>query len=409
MAGTKAAVDDLWWSSKPDPETGKKRKLRDHGKGSRWRVRWIDPYTGATRTETRDRKPDAEALAASITDALNRGRYVDPGAGKTRVSEYGETWLKGLMLRQSTIDQLERNWRNHVAPALGHLSIGAVHPDMIRSWVAEVRGKGLSASTVHNIYGGVVAPLFTQAVIDHVIGRTPCVGIKLPELSDRQYAIPTPSEVHALTSATDAPYQAAVQLAASCGLRQGEIFGLERSAIDLDRREVHVRQQVVQSTHGLYLGPPKTKLSRRTVELPAIAAELLGRHIREYLPEAIPIVDRTDPDKVVERNAVMLFPDGRGQLMRRSWWSEKFWVPAIVAAGLPTKTYGLHSLRHFFATVLIHAGAHVKNVQLALGHAKASVTLDTYLGYWPDEDVERSRSLIDAALGTALAPSTPDL
>jgi integrase len=54
-------------------------------------------------------------------------------------------------------------------------------------------------------------------------------------------------------------------------------------------------------------------------------------------------------------------------------------------------------LRHYYATLLIHAGASVKTVQHALGHATPTITLDVYVGEWP-EGTDRTRSAIDAAL-----------
>jgi integrase len=65
----------------------------------------------------------------------------------------------------------------------------------------------------------------------------------------------------------------------------------------------------------------------------------------------------------------------------------------------PERTFALwncggvtfHDLRHFFATVLIHGGASVKQVQQACGHASAAMTLDTYAGHWPaDPDTTRA-------------------
>ncbi len=46
-------------------------------------------------------------------------------------------------------------------------------------------------------------------------------------------------------------------------------------------------------------------------------------------------------------------------------------------AGLP-ESITFHDLRHFFASALIHAGCSVKQVQAALGHKSAKVTLDVY-------------------------------
>ncbi|MET7460399.1 tyrosine-type recombinase/integrase [Nonomuraea sp. NPDC005501] len=82
--------------------------------------------------------------------------------------------------------------------------------------------------------------------------------------------------------------------------------------------------------------------------------------------------------------------------VHRATWSH-IWAPAARAAGLPPRT-GLHCLRHYFATVLIHRGASVKTVQLALGHSTPMVTLNTYVGEWPEAQ-ERTRALVDSALG----------
>lgn len=61
-------------------------------------------------------------------------------------------------------------------------------------------------------------------------------------------------------------------------------------------------------------------------------------------------------------------------------------------AGLPT-TASFHDLRHFFASALIYAGCSVKQVQLALGHTSAKVTLDVYGHLWPGEE-DRVRDAI---------------
>ncbi len=45
-----------------------------------------------------------------------------------------------------------------------------------------------------------------------------------------------------------------------------------------------------------------------------------------------------------------------------------------------------NDLRHFFASALIHAGCSVKQVQAALGHKSAKVTLDVYAHLGPGEE-----------------------
>ncbi|WP_269766888.1 tyrosine-type recombinase/integrase [Micromonospora phaseoli] len=82
------------------------------------------------------------------------------------------------------------------------------------------------------------------------------------------------------------------------------------------------------------------------------------------------------------------------------------WAAAREAVGLLAR-WGIHGLRHYYATVLIHAGASVKTVQLSPGHSTPTVTLNTYVYDWSDV-VDRTRLLIDSALGqqeTAVMPA----
>ena len=73
------------------------------------------------------------------------------------------------------------------------------------------------------------------------------------------------------------------------------------------------------------------------------------------------------------------------------------WRPAARAAGLSAGT-GMHSLRHYYASLLIRYGESVKTVQARLGHASASETLDTYSHLWPDSD-DGTREAVDSVLG----------
>ncbi|EIE97358.1 tyrosine-type recombinase/integrase [Saccharomonospora glauca] len=390
------AVDDLWYHRARDPETGERRPTKRHGRGKRWRVRWIDPETGQTRTQLFDRRADAERHDANMRADISRGQYVDPRAGKLTVAEYAEHWRRTQLHRQSTAERTERVIRRHIVPVLGALPLAQVRSSHIRGWVKD-RAERLAPSTLATVYHGTLVPLFNAAVADKRIGSTPCVGIRLPEVPDTRYYIAKPEQVHALAEALPERYRAIVYLAAGCGWRGGEIFGLERDAIDFERREIHVRQQLtVVSGRSPFLAPPKTKTSIRTNELPVVVAEALRHHLETFrsLPEEID--DETDPRRPIRRPADLVFTRGDGRPIHRSDWSF-IWRPAVEKAGLP-KGFGLRDLRHYFATVLIFGGANVKTVQLAMGHTTPTVTLNTYVGYWPDA-VDQTRSLVDSALG----------
>ncbi|MCA1694104.1 MAG: site-specific integrase, partial [Actinobacteria bacterium] len=373
------AVDDLWYLTRRDPETGERRPSKRYGRGKRWRVRWNDPRTGETRTTLFERKADAERHDASMHADISRGQYIDPRAGKITIALYAPQWRAHQLHRDSTADMVERAFRLHILPVLGNLPIADARASHIRAWV-KTTAENLSASTVHLTYS-YVKSMFAAATVDKIIASSPCVGIRLPEIRDREFFIPEPEQIHRLVDEIADRYSPVPYLAAGCGLRGSEIFGLELGQIDFLSREIHIRQQLKRMA-GVppYLGELKTKTSRRTVELPEIVQHALARHIEMYPTREIVIEDRTDIRNIHQRPAKLLFLTAHGRPLHRSNWSA-VWRRAVRRAGLPTG-FGLHGLRHYFATLLIHNGAAVKTVQLALGHSTPMITLNTYAHEW---------------------------
>ena len=250
--------------------------------------------------------------------------------------------------------------------------------------------------------------LFSAAVADRVIGISPCTGVSLPEAPHHRHYIPSDEQIHQLAEGLPERYAPILYVAAGCGMRGAEITGLEVDALDFDACEIDITQQLVCVTgQEPYLGPPKTKTSVRTIEAPAVTMAALARHIETYPPVEVEIWDRTDPDKRKHhrRIARLIFTTIEGRPIHRSTWA-LIWAPAARKAGI-SKGTGLHSLRHYFATLLIHSGASVKRVQLALGHSTPTITLNTYVGEWPDTD-RQTRSIVDAALGSVprMCPDT---
>jgi integrase len=386
-----ADIDDRWYRT--DRETGARVPTARHGTGRRWDARWHDGERQRHRAFTR--KTDAESFLAKVTTDLERGAYVDPRAGQVTVAAYAAQWRSEQLHRDSTAEFVERAFRRHVDPVLGHLRLGQVRSSHLQAWVKD-RSRVLAPSTLRVVYS-YVASMLGRAAIDRLIGVSPCVDVRLPEVTHRDQVIPTPDQIHALAAALPPRYRAVPLVAAATGLRGGELFGLELDAINFLRREVHVSQQLtVTSGRKPYLAAPKTKTSRRTVELPEVAGVALAQHLERFPAVPVEVDDDTDPRRPGRRPARLVLTNEWGAPVHRASWSH-VWIPAVAAAGLPPG-FGLHGLRHFFATSLIHAGSSVKTVQVALGHSSPTVTLNTYVGEWP-EAVDRTRAIMDDALG----------
>lgn len=391
-------VDDLWYSIRRRGPNGERIPTARHGRGKRWRVRWTDDQ-GQPRTQAFDRRADAERHDALMRASVHRGEYIDPVGARTKVAAYAVEWRRQQLWDPATAERVERAFRLHIDPIVGSLQLGQVRTSHIKAWVKD-RAAVLAPTTMKVVYGYLVA-LFRSAVADRLIGASPCSkSVTLPEIERTELFIPSVEQIDAICEALPARYAAQPQFAAATGLRQGEVWGLELDRhVDLKRRVVVVQQQlkVTDKRHRPYLAPPKTALSRRTVELSEVAVEALTRHIEQFPPAEVEIEDETDLRKPVRRKARLIFTGAKGQPISRHSWSH-IWAPARARAGLPLE-FDYHSLRDFFATALIFGGASVKTVQMALGHSTPTTTLNAYVGLWPDA-VDTTRALVDAAFGS---------
>lgn len=82
------------------------------------------------------------------------------------------------------------------------------------------------------------------------------------------------------------------------------------------------------------------------------------------------------------------------------------WRKTLDGAGV--EGLRLHDLRHFYASGLIAAGCDVVTVQRAMGHARATTTLNTYSHLWPTAE-DRTRNAAEDMLTLALNLKTVNL
>jgi integrase len=166
----------------------------------------------------------------------------------------------------------------------------------------------------------------------------------------------TPSElVRAIEAALD-PWRVPIALAAYCGMRQAEILGLKWDDIDWVGGAARIRR----TQRGGVFSKPKSKASRRTIELPAPLISELKRWR--------PLCSKSEHDLVC--------PSVTGLPMQASALLQRGFYPALERAGIRRVRY--HDLRHSWASNLLEAGVDIATVSKALGHANVYITLKTY-------------------------------
>ncbi|GLZ00573.1 tyrosine-type recombinase/integrase [Actinoplanes sp. NBRC 103695] len=388
---------DTWYRTVAGPD-GKTQQVprASYGKGSRYRVRYLGP-DGREKSKSFPDKKKREALAflASVQTDVLRGSYVDPNAGRITFQAFTKEWMSATSVDEQTMVRLEYEFRLHVLPQLGHLSLSAIHPSTIRAWGRQLQEKGLAASYRRVLYNDV-SMVFNAAVDDKRIASSPFAAksVRAPTYTP-QKVIPWNAEQRiAMRSATAPRYRICVDIGAGCGLRQGEIFGLSPDDIDRDRRIIMVRRQIKIVRGRLIFALPKGRKTRE-VPLPRSVADRLDHHAEKIPPVDVTLPFGTLTGEPVTVRLLLSRPDGSA--LERNEFNLRVWKPTIRRAGIEDdRRNGMHVLRHTYASVLLDAGESIKALASYLGHTDPGFTLRVYTHLLPSSE-DRTRRAIDAA------------
>ena len=179
----------------------------------------------------------------------------------------------------------------------------------------------------------------------------------------------------------DLKYLCLFELLFFCGLRRGELLGLQWKNIELNKGLIHIRNNVIMPHNGKdywQMTSPKNRTSIRTIPLPAV----LIKHLKQYKKE-LKIKNNDFNENWFISNKSTPLP-ARTLAAR----NEKY----IKISGV--KHIRLHDFRHSCASLLINNGANVLIVAKYLGHAKLEETLNTYSHLY-DEKLSEITVLID--------------
>jgi integrase len=378
---------------------------KDGSKGTAYQVGYNDS-SGKWRTKTYDRKKEADAFFETTKREVRLGVHVtDQDTVTVRVA--GKKWLITCELEglaSSTRKQYAGHVNNHIVP----VRLGDKNPIILgevlltrlsRPLITDFRDyllKENSHATARKIWVSFKAML-SDAEARGLIGHNPAASIFIKEderghMQDMALRVfPQPAEIRAIIEAATRPrMKALLTTMAFVGLRSSELRGLWWEDCDFVKHRINVRRRADETNK---IGPLKSKAARRSIPMTPEVEKAL-REWRVACP-------RQDGE------LVLVFPNGLGKVQAHNHLVEWGFYPVQVAAGLVTPRlepdgqpviggdgqpvmiakFGLHDLRHFFASWLINdLRCNPNKVKTLVGHSSIKLTYDIYGHLFDDDD-----------------------
>jgi integrase len=293
------------------------------------------------------------------------------------LQRFAEEWLiSRIDLAERTIELYRWLLQRHIFPTFGAAMLSEITPPAVRSWHAQSARK--HATTAAKAYR-LLSSIMRTAVSDEVIARNPCQirGAAVERAPERPIA--SIAEVEAMATAMPSSLRIAVELAAWCQLRRGEVRGLRRQDIDLGKQTLSVTVTKTTAMSGATIvKEPKTRAGRRTVAIPPHIVESLALHLDRYVDDA--------PE------AVLIAQSDRA--LGRAWRHAR--------EDIGRQDLRFHDLRHSGLTWSAATGASIAELMRRAGHASQAAALR----YQHATD-DRDRALADALAKLAARSDRP--
>jgi site-specific recombinase XerD len=291
-------------------------------------------------------KDDRILLRHIYEDLIGLGHEVD-ASGVSRpssISPYNvviceryRSYLEGLRFRESTIATYF-TFIKALAEFLGDKKMDACETQDFRSFIEfKVKQLNFSISTHRQLISALrhLTALFPELII-------PVEGVQRPKRSQFRPEVLSVEEVIKLLQVThNLKHRFILAMLYSCGLRINELLTMPLNAIDLERKQVLVKNgkgrkdRYVMIAHHIY--------------------PLLTNYLNSFSPTEYLITGSND--RPYSASSVRAF-------LKRSCRS----------AGI-TKKVTPHTLRHSYATHLLENGVGLRHIQELLGHRKPETTM----------------------------------
>jgi integrase len=334
--------------------------------------------------------------------AVGEGTYIEPS--KQPLARFMlDEWLPAISatVRPNTYSTYERLTRRHIAGRdIGGVPLRALTGAHLNGLYAETercadpecehddKCRGLTINS-RRLLHSILHRALRDAVRWDKLARNPAASADPPSRPSTRVQAWTAGELRRFLDYVRVDHLYALwRLAATTGMRRGELLGLTHLALDLDEARLRVDRQLKADCT---FGPPKSRRGERTIALDAETVRVLRQHIETRL------LERDLAGEAYEDHD-LVFADELGRLTQPTRLSRAF-VRLRKAAGIPSGS--LHILRHTSATIALTEGVPLHIVAARLGDDPKTV-LGTYAHLLPHSDAMAAETVATAIVDKPL-------
>lgn len=321
---------------------------------------------------------------------FNRGVYVPDD--DTTVGQWVEYWLehkKKPYVKEQTFGYILYHFNNYILPHLKNVKLQELTPALIEDTYnkAFVVGKKADGSSYSDSTIKQASSYFNRCLKDAVASgklvTNPHDNVKRPKgVSAKAINAYSPEDQQKIVDYcknSSSLYDGIFYVLIGTGMRVGECIVLTWDDVDLRKQTISINKTFVKFGGTTFVqNSPKTSKGNREISI--------SKNITDYLKKK---KQATDQERNI-RNLV--FPNSKYKTMFESDLRNRF---QKICAILNIEYYGMHSLRHTWATRCLEKNIPVKVVSEMLGHEDVSTTMNTYQSVLRNQQEEVANILND--------------
>ena len=334
--------------------------------------KWSEKKGGWVRNQVWEKavpntKRHARKLLNERLARVQREEYVQ--TRKIPFAQLADAWLVKEItprVKSQTVENYERQVRNHLLPAFGALEVGNITPEDIQGFMAQKIADGVAVTSVR-AYVARLKGIFSKGVEWGYLRRSPTdITLRYPKENRKKLDPLSPSEVRVLLKHTPQRWYALISMAIWTGMRMGELQAAKWDNLDWSGQQYHVRETL---TRAQSFSTPKTQGSIAPVFVSPWLLEVLQEHRRrqaEYqLSRGAQFVDQD-----------LMFTTAKGSPIHHHQLRCDTFKRILREAGL--RDVRFHDLRHTCATLMIANNENIKFIQRQMRHTSIQTTMDVY-------------------------------